>query len=152
MFQCSVVAALDNLKKVVIVITIFFIIYITWQVVDSTKVRSNPSPFRVGELVPVIARNLTCYNNTYTRHDGIINDSCYFFGCRAQCDSYMGSCMQEYYKFERCAYEFTECLKQCVNDIQPGSVMYSRGSFDLHDWGCYINETSENITQERCYR
>ena len=97
------------------------------------------------------AINLTCYNNTFSRYLGEINDTCYFFGCRDKCElRELNQCFELYNdgKYDRgCVYDYFDCVEGCSKDIDHSTL----NIFDAHEWLCIINETVEETTEERCY-
>ena len=108
-----------------------------------TKFNENDYPCQ-----PV--KNITCYNDTIKKYNGELNDSCYFDGCKTECEDYE---LKQYASIfggiDRTAvYDYTDCLIECLDDIdiKQGDTMWK-----AHDYSCIINETIQEINETRCY-
>lgn len=92
-----------------------------------------------------------CYEDTYNNYLGEINQTCYFFGCKDECDEKeLNWCFRIYgYGDTECFFELSECIDDCAKQVHYDYPSLRR--WDAHEWGCIINETTEVVNQTRCY-
>jgi hypothetical protein len=93
-----------------------------------------------------LPKNLTCYNSTYNIYHGEFNNTCNLFACKGECEIDMIRQM-EWDSPRYAYYDYIDCLEECLDKIDELRI----DRYDAHRWNCIINETIEEIQEERCY-